>query len=95
MTEALNQTQQQYQPKSTKILFVEEAVNLKTFFLPQKLQCFRAIKEAFSQVFGEFKDHEDFLQFFKASGCYVEYLCQDLINRLKLPMRQKVRTESI
>lgn len=96
MTEALNQIRQQYRPETIKILFVEEAVQPgNMFFYRKNSNVFRAVKEAFSVVFGEFKDHEEFLIFFKETGCYVDYLCPDMINGLELPLRQKVRTESV
>ncbi|MEX8547450.1 MAG: hypothetical protein V5804_07595 [Mucilaginibacter sp.] len=96
MTEALNQTRQPYQPENIQILFVEEAVQPgNMFFYRKNSNVFRAVKEAFGQVFGEFKSHEDFLQFFKANGCYVDYLCPDMINGLTIEFRKQVRTDSI
>ncbi len=96
MTEALNQIRQQYQPETIQILFMEEAVQPgNMFFYRKNANVFRAVKEAFSQVFGAFKDHEEFLVFFKESRCYVDYLCPEMINGLSPEARQKVRTESI
>ncbi|MGI4022214.1 MAG: hypothetical protein ACRYFA_11975 [Janthinobacterium lividum] len=92
----MNQIRQQYQPEQVQILFVAEAVQPgKVFFYHKNSNVFRAIKEAFSQVFGEFKSSEDFLQFFRKSGCYVDYLCPEKINALTPELRQKVRTDSI
>ncbi len=96
MTEALNQIRQQYQPEKIQILFVEEAVQPgNMFFYRKNSNVFRAVKEAFGKVFGEFKSHEDFLQFFKANGCYVDYLCPNMINGLTIEFRKQVRTDSI
>lgn len=92
----MGQTRQQYQPETVQILFVTEAVQPgKVFFYHQNSNVFRAVKEAFSQVFGEFKSSDEFLEFFKKSGCYVDYLCPGLINGLSFEARQKVRTDSI
>ncbi len=94
MTEALNQIRQQYQPETIKMLFVEEAVQPgNMFFYRKNSNVFRAVKEAFAQVFGEFKSHEEFLVFFKENGCYVDYLCPDMINGLPPEVRQQVRTD--
>lgn len=96
MTEALNQIRQPYQPENIKILFVEEAVQPgNMFFYRKNSNVFRAVKEAFGQVFGEFKSHEEFLKFFKENGCYVDYLCPDMINGLTIELRKQVRTDSI
>ncbi len=96
MTEDLNQIRQHYQPENIKILFVEEAVQPgNIFFYRKNSNVFRAVKEAFSQVFGEFKSHEGFLQFFKENGCYVDYLCPDMINGFTIEFRKQVRTDSI
>ncbi len=96
MTEALNQIRQQYQPETIKMLFVEEAVQPgNMFFYRKNSNVFRAVKEAFVQFFGEFKSHEEFLVFFKENGCYVDYLCPDMINGLLPEARQQVRADGI
>ena len=96
MTEALNQTRQQYRPETIQILFIEEAVQPgNMFFYRKNSNVFRAVKEAFTQVFGAFKDHEEFLTFFKENRCYVDYLCPDMINGLTIEFRKQVRTDSI
>ncbi len=92
----MRQTRQQYQPETVRIIFITEAVQPgKVFFYHKNSNVFRAVKEAFSQVFGEFKSSEEFLELFKRSGCYVDYLCPELINGLSIEARQKVRTGSI
>jgi hypothetical protein len=96
MTEAMNQIRQQYQPENIKILFVEEAVQPgNIFFYRKNSNVFRAVKEAFSQVFGGFKGDEEFLVFFKENGCYLDYLCPVLINGLTIEFRKQVRTDGI
>ncbi|MVN21553.1 hypothetical protein [Mucilaginibacter arboris] len=73
MTEALNQIRQFYKPQTVQIIFITEAVQPgKRFFYLKNSNVFRAVKEAFSQVFGEFKNDEEFLAFFKENGCYVD-----------------------
>ncbi len=96
MTAELAQTRQQYQPRTTQIIFITEAVQPgKVFFYRKNSNVFRAIKEAFNQVFGEFKSDDEFLAFFKENGCYVDYLCSEMINGLPLEVRQKARTAGI
>lgn len=96
MIPELEETRRQYQPKTTQIIFIEEAVQPgKVFFYRQNSNVFRAVKEAFTQVFGEFKSNDEFLTFFKQNGCYVDYLCAGLINGLPPEVRQKTRTDGI
>ncbi len=90
------QTRQQYKPETVKILFISEAVQPgKVFFYHKNSNVFRAVKEAFTKVLGEFKNDEEFLNFFQSAGCYVDYLCPDLINGLSPEVRQQVRTAGI
>jgi hypothetical protein len=96
MTEEFKQLRQQYQPETIKMLFITEAVQPgNVFFYRKNSNVFRAVKEAFSQVFGGFETDEDFLVFFKENGCYVDYLCPVLINGLPTEVRQKVRKDGI
>jgi len=96
MTEALSQIRQQYKPAEVQIIFITEAVQPgKRFFYLKNSNVFRAIKEAFSRIFGEFKNEEEFLTFFKKNGCYVDYLGAEMINGLPPEARQKVRTNGI
>lgn len=96
MTAAFSQLQQQFKPKQVQIIFITEAVQPgKVFFYLKNANGFRSVKEAFSQVFGEFKSNDDFLKFFKENGCYIDYLCPEIINGLTTEVRQKVRTDSI
>jgi len=96
MTEEFKQLRQQYQPETIKLLFITEAVQPgNVFFYRKNSNVFRAVKEAFAQVFGGFENDEDFLAFFKENGCYVDYLCPVLINGLPPEVRQQVRTAGI
>ncbi len=96
MTEEFKQLRQQYQPETIKMLFITEAVQPgNIFFYRKNSNVFRAVKEAFTQVFGEFESQEVFLAFFKANGFYVDYLCADLINDLPAAVRQQARIAGI
>ena len=96
MTEEFKQLREQYQPEIIKMLFITEALQPgNVFFYRKNSNVFRAVKEAFAQVFGEFESDEDFLAFFKENGCYVDYLCPVLINGLPQEVRQQVRTDGI
>lgn len=96
MEAAFEEIRKQYQPEKVKLLFVTEAVQPgKVFFYRKNSNVFRAVKEAFVQVFGEFKNDDEFLNLFKESGCYVDYLCPGLINGLSAEVRQQVRTAGV
>ncbi|RYE36594.1 MAG: hypothetical protein EOP42_02795 [Sphingobacteriaceae bacterium] len=96
MTLLSEEIRQQYQPEVVQILFVTEAVQPgNVFFYRKNSNVFRAVKEAFGQVFGAFEDQEDFLKFFKKNGCYVDYLCPEPINGLPAEARQKVRISGV
>jgi hypothetical protein len=96
MTAAFEEIRQRYQPEKVQILFITEAIQPgKVFFYRKNSNVFRAVKEAFAQVFGEFTDDEEFLKLFKETGCYVDYLCSDLINGLPAEVRQKARTAGV
>ncbi|RYY05929.1 MAG: hypothetical protein EOP43_07730 [Sphingobacteriaceae bacterium] len=96
MIEILTQFRQQYQPKTVQILFITEAVQPgNVFFYRKNSNVFRAVKEAFNQVFGVFESDEVFLEFFKENGCYVDYLCAEMINGLLPEVRQEVRMKGI
>jgi hypothetical protein len=96
MTEALNQIRQLYKPQEVQFIFITEAVQPgNRFFYNKNSNVFRAIKEAFTQVFGAFGSNDDFLAFFKENGCYVDYLCPEMINDLPPEVRQKVRKVGI
>jgi hypothetical protein len=96
MTEASSAIRQQYQPETVQVLFITEAVQPgNVFFYNKNSNVFRAVKEACSQVFGAFKSSDEFLEFFKKNGCYVDYLCPDLINGLTPELRQQARTNGI
>lgn len=96
MTAAFEEIRQQYQPEKVEIIFITEAIQPgNVFFYRKNSNVFRAIKEAFVQVFGEFESNDELLRFFKEAGCYVDYLCPDLINGLSIEVRQKARTAGI
>ena len=96
MIASINQIRQLYQPKKIQILFITEAVQPgNVFFYRKNSNVFRAVKEAFTIVFGSFKDHDDFLMFFKENGCYVDYLCLEQINGLAATVRQKMRSNGV
>jgi hypothetical protein len=69
MREALSQIRQQYKSDTVQIIFITEAVQPgNVFFTTKNSNIFRAVKEAFKQVFGEFKSNDKFLIFFKECG---------------------------
>jgi len=66
---------QSFKPDKVEILFIADGmpVNNRYFYLKNS-SMFRAVKDAYTQVFGEFKDNDDFLKFFKEMGGYFESL---------------------
>jgi hypothetical protein len=96
MTEAMRQLWQQYKPEAVRVIFITEAVQPgNVFFYHKNSNVFRAVKAAFVQAFGAFTNNDEFLNFFKETGCYVDYLCPDLINGLTIQARQQARTAGI
>lgn len=67
---------QHYKPQQINVLFIADAPAAGSrFFYKKNSELFKAVKAAFTQVFGEFKDKDEFLNFYKDFGCYLDNIC--------------------
>ncbi len=71
---------QNYKPANVTVLFIADGrpVNNRYFYLKNS-SMFRAVKDAYTQVFGDFSSNDDFLKVFKEMGCYFESLTAEPI----------------
>ncbi|QJD95881.1 hypothetical protein HH214_08340 [Mucilaginibacter robiniae] len=92
----LTALKQQYKPERIQLLFIADGrpVNNKYFYLKNS-NMYKAVKAAFTQVFGEFNNDEEFLQFFKEMGCYFENLSAAPIKNLPPPEQKAERTKGV
>ena len=85
-----------WKPNKVRVLFVGESPPANgTFFYCGNSKLVRYTKEALEKVCGEFDDIKDFLKAFKEKGCYLVDLCDEPINNLAKPERNKKRKEGI
>lgn len=97
----MKSTPDSYKPETIKILFVAEAPGfdksgrLVQHFYFADNNLFRTIFKAFEAVYGAFGSAQDFLAFFKASGCYLDHLSNVAINRSDKIERQLGRQNAV
>ncbi|WP_345949782.1 hypothetical protein ABDD95_23320 [Mucilaginibacter sp. PAMB04274] len=74
---------QQYKPKKVEILFIADGmpVNNRYFYLKNS-SMFRAVKDAFTQAFGDFNSNDGFLTAFQEMGAYFDSLTVEPIKYL-------------
>jgi hypothetical protein len=79
----------QYKPNKVDVLFIADGmpVNNRYFYLKNS-SMFRAVKDAYTQVFGDFSSNDEFLKVFKEMGCYFESLTTEPIKFL--PPKEQV-----
>lgn len=90
-----------YKPQMVKILFIAEAPGFNSsgkliqhfYFADNNL--FRTIFTAFERVYGTFGSAQDFLAFFKSTGCYLDHLSPVAINRSDKKERQIGRQNAV
>lgn len=87
---------QQYQPQKVQVLFIADGmpVNERYFYLKNS-NIYRAVKAAYTQVFGEFNTDDDFLNFFKEMGCYFDSLTSEPIKNMPPAEQRKARQAGI
>ncbi|MFD1256822.1 hypothetical protein ACFQ3S_08435 [Mucilaginibacter terrae] len=80
---------EQYMPNNVEVLFIADGmpVNNRYFYLKNS-SMFRAVKDAYTQVFGDFSSNDEFLKVFKDMGCYFESLTVEPIKYL--PLKEQV-----
>ena len=80
-----------YRPDRVRLLFVGESPPAGgTYFYSANSDLYRATWSAFEQARPQWKDTE-FLEAFKASGCYLTDLCKMPINQFETPEREVAR----
>ena len=87
---------QQYLPGKVEVLFIADGmpVNNRYFYLKNS-SMFRAVKDAYTQVFGEFSSNDEFLKVFKEMGCYFESLTVEPIKFLPPKEQAAARTAGV
>ncbi len=85
-----------YKPEKVKILLIGEAPGRddKNFYLGNT-NLYRTVFAAFKQLYGNFNSSEEFLQFFKAAGCFLDHLSLEHSERHDLPKRKLERQKGI
>ncbi len=77
-------------PDKVNVLFIADAPSAAPKMPHRKMSEFmKAAKAAFTQVFGEFKDNEEFFKFYKEFGCYHDNVCLTPVKHLP-PAEQKL-----
>jgi hypothetical protein len=85
-----------YRPDNIKILFIADGLPVKDrYFYLKNSNMYKAVKEAFTRVFGDFKSDDEFLAFFKEMGAYFENLSRVPIKTLPPPEQRKARQEGV
>jgi recombinational DNA repair protein RecR len=86
----------QYKPNQIKILFIADGIPVKDrYFYLKNSNMYKAVKEAFTRVFGDFNSDDEFLAFFKEMGAYFENLSTVLIKTLPPTEQRKARQEGV
>ncbi len=85
-----------YKPEKVKILLIGEAPGRadKNFYLANT-NLYRTVYAAFRELYGDFSSAEEFLQFFKAAGCFLDHLSLEHTERHDLPKRKLERQNGI
>ena len=84
-TEALRKS---YKPIQIKLLFVGESPPASGRFFYQKGALTTSTSKAFEKIFDKvFSDTQSFLSFFQLTGCYLEDICLEPVD--KLPPKQR------
>jgi len=86
----------QYKPGKVQVLFIADGmpVNERYFYLKNS-NIYRAVKAAYTQVFGEFDTDDNFLDFFKEMGCYFDSLTSEPIKHMPPAEQRKARQAGV
>ena len=96
--DAREELRARYKPATVKILFVSETPpSGDAFFYRANSRLYKFTQEAFAEVYGEERcgEGEQFLEFFKAQGCYLDDLCLDSINHLDEKMKKQMWRQGV
>jgi hypothetical protein len=87
---------QHHNPENVQLLFIADGMPVNNrYFYRKNSSMFRAVKDAYTQVFGEFKTDDEFLKFFKEMGAYFESLTMEPIKFLPPKEQVKAREEGV
>src|SRR3972149_2633508 len=86
-----------YRPAKVKVLFVSESPpSGDAFFYCANSNLYIYTQEAFDKVYeGRCGEGEQFLEFFKEQGCYLDDLCLDSINHLDEKMKKQMWRQGV
>ena len=91
-----NDLRQQYKPQKINVLFIADAPAAGSrFFYRKNSELFKAVKSAFTQVFGEFADKDEFLNFYRDFGCYLDNICLVPVKHLSPKEQNEERRRGI
>ncbi|MGI4805332.1 MAG: hypothetical protein ACRYFL_11205 [Janthinobacterium lividum] len=87
---------QQYKPEKVKILLIGEAPGRpdKNFYLGNN-NLYRTVIVAFKELYGDFASRDEFLAFFKSTGCFLDHIGLEHTNRHDLEKRKANRQNGI
>ncbi|MGI4749794.1 MAG: hypothetical protein ACRYFB_04095 [Janthinobacterium lividum] len=87
---------QKYKPEKVKILLIGEAPGRvdKNFYLGN-INLYRTVYTAFKELYNDFASVEEFLQFFKSTGCFLDHLSLEHADRSDMPKRKINRQQGI
>ncbi len=85
--EELRQT---YKPTDVRVLFIGESPPANgTFFYLGNSNLWQYTYQAFRNVYGSDLDDSSFCEFFTSTGCFLEDLCLDAVNRMNKAERKR------
>ena len=90
-TEFFEALRRQYRPKKIRVLFVAESRPAGgTFFYAGNSRLARYTEQAFREGYGvAAMEMKNFLRGFKAAGCYLEDLCPEPVNHIKISSERR------
>ncbi len=92
----IEELRKSYKPQKIKLLLIGESASEsgKFFYLESSMTTFT--QRAFENTFKlSFKNHREFLQFFKKKGCYLDDLSSIPVNRMPPLRKEEVLSGSI
>lgn len=95
--EPMQLLRKRYRPDVVRLLFIGESPPAGgTFFYAANSVLFRYTQRAFATPFGDCAgDGQEFLEYFRQSGCYLEDLCLQPVNNVRGSPRRALHREGI
>ena len=93
VTNQREKLRRKYRPEPIKVLFIGESPpHQGTFFYSGDSFLYKYTCDAFEKAYGKvWHTHENFLAFFKESGCFLEDLSKEPINHLTKTAQQRAQ----